>query len=181
MGRPIRTDRLGVQVFGTYEGAAEGIRGEAYFASNQNDVFIIKQKGARRYLVADVSTVNDEDIALGSSYVITSLGTTDWAALGCPGTAFVGKVFRAKIAGSGLTTTGTARLVQVAKLVSGAPAAAGEMRLQGFIGGNPAQPITLRKLNKRTATSFAGARYTWLLNDDSTAGEEGRINLTLIS
>jgi hypothetical protein len=181
MGRPVRSDRNGVQVFGTYVGAAEGIRAESFFGSNQNDVYIIKQKGARRYLVADVSAVNDEDIVAGSSYVIASLGTTDWAALGCPGTAFVGKVFRAKIAGSGLTTTGTAQIVQVAKIVNAEPAAAGEMRLRGFLNGDPAQPITLRKLNKRTATSFAGARYTWLLNDDSTTGEEGRINLTLIS
>jgi len=130
MGRPIRTDRNGVQVFGTYVGAAEGIRCEAYIGgTNQSDVFIIKQLGARRYKVQEVS----------------------------------GSV--------------TAR----AKLVSGTPAADGEMRLQGFVGGDPAQPITLRKLNKRTATSYAGARYKWLLNDDSTAGEEGRINLTLIS
>ena len=130
MGRPIRSDRNGVQVFGTYVGAAEGIRCEAYIGgTNQTDVFIIKQLGARRYKVQEVS----------------------------------GSV--------------TAR----AKLVSGTPAADGEMRLQGFIGGDPAQPITLRKLNKRTATSYAGARYKWLLNDDSTLGEEGRINLTLIS
>jgi hypothetical protein len=130
MGRPIRSDRNGVQVFGTYVGAAEGIRCEAYIGgTNQSDVFIIKQLGARRYKVQEVS----------------------------------GSV--------------TAR----AKLVSGVPAADGEMRLRGFIGGDPAQPITLRKLNKRTATSYAGARYKWLLNDDSSAGEEGRINLTLIS
>ena len=130
MGRPIRSDRNGVQVFGTYVGAAEGIRCEAYIGgTNQTDVFIIKQLGARRYKVQEVS----------------------------------GSV--------------TAR----AKLVSGTPAADGEMRLQGFIGGDPAQPITWRKLNKRTATSYAGARYKWLLNDDSTLGEEGRINLTLIS
>ena len=130
MGRPIRSDRNGVQVFGTYVGAAEGIRCEAYIGgTNQTDVFIIKQLGARRYKVQEVS----------------------------------GSV--------------TAR----AKLVSGIPAADGEMRLQGFIGGDPAQPITLRKLNKRTATSYAGDRYKWLLNDDSTLGEEGRINLTLIS
>ena len=180
MGRPIRTDRNGVQVFGTYVGAAEGIRAESFFASNQNDVYFIKQKGARRYLVADVSAVNDEDIVAGSSYVIATLGTTDWAALGCPGTAFVGKVFRAKVAGTGLTTTGTAQLAQVAKLVSGTPAAAGEMKLTGYLGGDQTQPVVLRKLNKRTANSYAGTRYKWFLIDDSTGGEHGRIHLTAI-
>ena len=180
MGRPIRTDRNGVQVFGTYVGAAEGIRAESFFGSNQNDVYIIKQKGARRYLVADVSAVNDEDIVAGSSYVIATLGTTDWAALGCPGTAFVGKVFRAKVAGTGLTTTGTAQLAQVAKLVSGTPAAAGEMKLTGYLGGDQTQPVVLGKLKKRTANSFSGTRYKWFLIDDSTGGEHGRIPLTAI-
>jgi len=130
MGRPVKSDRNGVQVFGTYAGAAEGIRCEAYIGgTNQTDVFIIKQLGARRYKVQEVS----------------------------------GSV--------------TAR----AKLVSGVPAAAGEMRLRGHLNGDPAQPITLSKLNKRTAASYTGARYKWVLNDDSATGEEGRINLTLIS
>ncbi len=130
MGRPVKSDRNGVRVFGTYVGAAEGIRCEAYLGgSNQSDVYIVKQLGARRYKVEEVTGGN------------------------------------------------SAR----AKLVSGVPAADGEMRLTGHLNGDPAQPIVLRKLNKRTATSYAGARYKWILNDDSTAGEEGRINLTLIS
>ena len=130
MGRPVKSDRNGVRVFGTYVGAAEGIRCEAYLGgSNQSDVYIVKQLGARRYKVEEVTGGN------------------------------------------------SAR----AKLVSGVPAAAGEMRLTGHLNGDPAQPIVLRKLNKRTAASYAGARYKWVLNDDSSAGEEGRINLTLIS
>ena len=50
MGRPIKKVN-----FGTYSGAI-GIRCEAYIGgSNQNDVFIVKQVGSRRYTVQDVS------------------------------------------------------------------------------------------------------------------------------
>lgn len=50
MGRPIRKVNLG-----TYAGAI-GIRCEAYIGgSNQNDVFIVKQVGSKRYKVQDVS------------------------------------------------------------------------------------------------------------------------------
>jgi hypothetical protein len=56
MGRPVKRDRLGTLVFGTYVGAEEGIRCEAYIGgSNQSDVFIVKQLGARRYKVQEVS------------------------------------------------------------------------------------------------------------------------------
>jgi len=55
MGRPVRKDILGTEVFGDYTTTAVGIRCEAYFSSNQSDVFIIKQKGASRYLVQDKS------------------------------------------------------------------------------------------------------------------------------
>jgi hypothetical protein len=93
-------------------------------------VFIVKQVGARRYKVQDVS--------VGTSSIIK------------------------------------------AKLVSGTPAAAGEMKLTGYLGGDQTQPVVLRKLNKRTANSYAGTRYKWFLIDDSTGGEHGRIHLTAI-
>jgi hypothetical protein len=64
--------------------------------------------------------------------------------------------------------------------VSGTPAASGEMRLTGYLNGDQTQPVVLRKLNKRTANSYAGTRYKWFLIDDSTGGEHGRIHLTAI-
>ena len=93
MGRPVRRDVRGTDVFGTYESAA-GIRCEAYFASNQTDVYIIKQKGAHRYLVADSSAIQDEDIVVGNTYVIVDTNNTNWAALGVDN-AYNGKVFKA--------------------------------------------------------------------------------------
>lgn len=42
----------------------------------------------------------------------------------------------------------------------------GEMTIVGLINGSV--PVTLRKINFRTAADFNGQRYTWSLSDDST-------------
>ena len=56
MGRPLKRDVNGILVFGTYTGDA-GIRCEAYIGgSNQSDVYIVRQRGVRTYLVRDTST-----------------------------------------------------------------------------------------------------------------------------
>lgn len=55
------------------------------------------------------------------------------------------------------------------KIVEGTnmdPANNGEMTIVGLINGS--QPVTLRKLNFRTASDFSGNRYKWSLSDDST-------------
>jgi hypothetical protein len=64
------------------------------------------------------------------------------------------------------------------KLVTGVPAAAGEMRMLGYT--NPASDISvsIRKLSKRIATDFSGNRYTWTLENDSS---EDYIVLTLVN
>lgn len=77
--------------------------------------YILRQRGKRKFLVADATTVNDENIVAGSSYRLISVGTTDWDALGAGPDAAAGKVFTATANGTGLTTTGTAHLVGVCK------------------------------------------------------------------
>ena len=128
MGRPVKSDVNGVKVFGTYGtntpgDSSAGIRCEAYIGgSNQSDVFIVKQKGSKRYLVED-------------------------------------------------TSTGTQAL---AKLVSGTPSAAGEMRISGYAEtGADASVVRIAKLQKRTAVDFSGNRYTWRLGNfgDSTGDQ----------
>ena len=59
-----------------------------------------------------------------------------------------------------------------AKLVSGTPAAVGEMRLTGFTAGGPDLSATpIAKLLKRTAIDFTGKRYTWFLDNDSSGDQ----------
>jgi hypothetical protein len=56
MGRPVKKDINGVQVFGTYASTDVGIRVVANIGGTvRDDVFIVKQKGARSYQVIDVS------------------------------------------------------------------------------------------------------------------------------
>ena len=56
MGRPVKKDVNGTLVFGDYTTSSAGIRVTAYFGdSSRNDVYIVAQKGSRRYKVADKS------------------------------------------------------------------------------------------------------------------------------
>ena len=129
MGRPVKRDVAGTLVFGDYTTTAVGIKVTAYFGgSSRTEGFIVKQKGARRYLVQDKSDSTQA----------------------------------------------------VCKLVSGSPAANGEMNLVGFTAPVEADlnAVVLRNLNKRTATDFSNNRYTWVLVSDSS---EDYIQLTLIS
>jgi hypothetical protein len=58
----------------------------------------------------------------------------------------------------------------VARLVSGTPAAAYEMRIQGSTTGNlDTDLVAIRKLTKRIAIDFSGNRYKWYLENDSSA------------
>ena len=127
MGRPVKKDVNGTAVFGDYTTTSAGIRVTAYFGgSSRNDVYVVSQKGSRRYKVADKS--------------------------------------------DGATA--------VCKLVSGNPAANGEMQLLGYTDAGADTSVALSKLFKRTAVDFSGNRYKWTLVNDSSMDY---IQLTLIN
>jgi hypothetical protein len=116
MGRPLYKDVLGNDVRGTFV-SNTGIRVDAYFSGSlRTDVWIINQKGARKYKVQDQSD-----------------GATGFC-----------------------------------KLVNATPAANGEMKLVGYVGGNGGATVILNKLQKRTAIDWNGNRYTWRIENDST-------------
>lgn len=56
MGRPLRKDTLGTDVIGTFEGAAAGIRVVFHDGTLRGDGIVIKQRGAKTFLVARVGT-----------------------------------------------------------------------------------------------------------------------------
>jgi hypothetical protein len=66
----------------------------------------------------------------------------------------------------GTIGTGTAYAAYVLK--NGAPSAAGEMRMFGWVGGNAGTSVNIAKITKRIATDFSGNRYTWFLENDSS-------------
>jgi hypothetical protein len=124
MGRPLRKDVNGVDVIGTGAAAATGVRVEFYDASLRTDGVIIKQRGARTFVVTQVGNIGDTS---SNKYV-------------------------------------------TATLVSDAPNAYGEMRITGYIGGNGEDNLKqIAKITKRVATDFAGVKYTWYLENDSSA------------
>jgi hypothetical protein len=54
-------------------------------------------------------------------------------------------------------------------LQSDIPNANGEMRMNGYVGGNGSAPTPIAKITKRLVTDFSGNRYTWTLENDSSS------------
>lgn len=55
-------------------------------------------------------------------------------------------------------------------LQSAEPSAAGQMRMRGSTTGLLDQNlVAIAKITKRVATNFSGAKYTWFLENDSSA------------
>jgi hypothetical protein len=117
MGRPLTKDVNGVDVRGIYTGAAAGIRLDLYDTQLRTDGIVVKQRGAKTFVVARVGTPTTQLLAV---------------------------------------------------LKNGAPSAAGEMRMYGYVGGNGGASVNIAKITKRVATDFSGNRYTWFLENDSS-------------
>ena len=122
MGRPLRKDVFGTDAIGTGASSATGVRVDFYDSALRTDGVIIKQRGAKTFVVARVGDI------------------------------------------------GTTANYRTAVLQSTAPDAAGEMSLVGYVGGNAVNNLKfIAKITKRVATDFAGIRYTWRLENDSSA------------
>ena len=65
---------------------------------------------------------------------------------------------------------GTPTVTTACTLVNGTPAAEGEVSIQGSTSGTLDQNlVSIAKLTKRVATDYSGNRYTWFLENDSSA------------
>ena len=97
---------------------------------------IIRQKGSHKFLVAHTaSAVADESFIVGQAYQVSTVGTTDWAAVGAGTGVTVGDTFTATAAGSG---TGEAYPVGVCVLSNTATPAAGFMSIAYSVGDSSA-------------------------------------------
>lgn len=56
-------------------------------------------------------------------------------------------------------------------LKNGTPDAIGEMRMFGYVGqeGAAANEVAIAKITKKLVTDFSGNKYTWFLENDSSA------------
>ena len=114
---------------------------------------IIRQKGARKFLVASSTTVNDEDMVVGATYQILSLGGTNWQQMGAPAGAIAGTMFTctATVASA---STGTGLLVGQCVLKSGGSPTAGNMAITMSISNST--PTYISKLTNKFAQDFNG-------------------------
>jgi hypothetical protein len=114
---------------------------------------IIRQKGVRKFLVQDYTAIQDENIRPGNAYKITSLGNTNWQALGAPAGAVAGDIFTATVSGAGLGTTGVVNLVGQCVLYSTTPTA-GNMSITMSIGDST--PTFVSKITNKFVQDFNG-------------------------
>jgi hypothetical protein len=114
------------------------------------DGFIIRQKGSRKFLVADATARTA--LVSGRAYRITVVGDTDWAAYGAP-SAQIGTIFTAT---SALADTGTGRVnaVGTCVLVNDLTPAAGNMSISYF--SNDSTETAISKLTNKFLQNFAG-------------------------
>jgi hypothetical protein len=98
----------------------------------QGAAYIITQKGQTKYLVAGEDSVNAGSFTVGYSYQITSLGSTNWTAIGAGVNPQVGGIFTATGVGSG---SGTATDCGQCSLVTSGTLASGQMNMVFDVDG----------------------------------------------
>ena len=114
------------------------------------DGYIIRQKGAHKFLVADVTSRTA--LIQGQAYRITNVGNTNWSAYGAPD-AQVGTIFTATAALAN-TGTGTVNAVGVCVLINDLTPPAGNMSISYF--DNSSTETTISKLTNKFLQNFAG-------------------------
>jgi hypothetical protein len=115
---------------------------------------IIRQKGAHKFLVVDGTTVNDEDMLVSATYMILSLGGTNWQQMGAPAGAIAGTIFTctATVASA---STGTALLVGTCVLTDSNTPTVGNMSISMAVGGDSTE-VYISKLTNKFAQDFNG-------------------------
>lgn len=140
--------------------------------------FIITQKGSKQYLVADTTSVNDESMVVGRTYIINSVGTTNWRECGAGVNPGAGDIFTCKAAGSG---SGTAFEVGVCTLANEATGAltAGNMNIAMFNGDST--DILISKLTNKWALDYSSPPVRYVTNfftDEGTEIKSGTVGVT---
>ena len=98
---------------------------------------IIRQKGAHKFLVSSDTTVNDEDMVVGASYMIITLDTTNWQQMGAPAGATAGTIFTCTAICAN-PQNGTGVLVGQCILSNTGTPAAGYMSIEYSVGDSSA-------------------------------------------
>ena len=124
---------------------------------------IIRQKGSHKFLVAyTASATADESFIAGQAYQVSTVGTTDWAAVGAGTGVAAGDIFTATGVGAG---TGEAYPVGICVLSNTATPAAGFMSISYSVADSAAvyaSYITnkwVRDWNGMTYANYANSNF----------------------
>jgi hypothetical protein len=134
---------------------------------------IIRQKGARKFLVVDTTTVNDEDVLAGATYMILSVGGTNWQQMGAPAGAIAGTIFTCTAAVA-TASTGTALLVGPCVLVNSNTPTVGNMSIAVSTGDST--ETYLSKLTNKFAQDFDGGETGGVANTGNVWNPDQVVN-----
>jgi len=98
---------------------------------------IIRQKGSHKFLVSSNTTVDDESMVVGASYMIITLDTTNWQQMGAPAGAIAGTIFTCT-AVCASPQNGTGVLVGQCVLQNTGTPTAGGMSIEYSVGDSSA-------------------------------------------
>ena len=121
---------------------------------SDEDGYIIRQKGSRKYLVG--GTTARTALVSGLAYRITTVGDTAWNSYGVQGTAAVGTIFTATAA-LGNTGTGRVNAVGICVLYNNATPTAGNMSI-AYAANNDSTEVYLSKLTNKFLLNFIGGQ-----------------------
>jgi hypothetical protein len=113
--------------------------------------YIIRQKGAHKYLVGDVTGVTGGAFVVGQAYQIVTVGTTNWTAAGAGANFGIGTIFTATTVGDG---NGSANSVGVCVLDNDVTPAAGLMAITFTQTDSTATPLS--KLTNKFLLDWTG-------------------------
>ena len=121
--------------------------------------YIIRQKGAHKYLVADTTSLSA--LVVGNAYIITTVGDTNWAASGAPNAA-AGTTFTATVANAD-TGTGRANLIGTCILSDAASPTNGNMSIAWM--QDDSTELYLSKLTNKWMLDWTGGSNSYAAAD----------------
>lgn len=138
--------------------ATQTVRGGAFVYADDAAGYVLRQKGKRKFLVADATAIQDEDIKAGYSYRITDISGTNWQQFGAGPDAANGKIFTATIDGSAAAVdNGVVNLVGVCKTANLANTALTINTVNLQATKDPSGTVYLDSLTSKHAIDFTAA------------------------
>jgi hypothetical protein len=123
-------------------------------SGGEDDAQIIRQKGAHKFLVIQVTSINVTSTVASNAYRILTVGTTTtWTDIGGPANPAVGDIFTATGVGTG---DGTVQLVGTCVLADEADGALTEGNMNITYTLNDSTATRISKLTNKFLLNFAG-------------------------